>query len=379
MVSGIDDNYFNNNIVSNYKNYSIILRGYDYDELLGYAGTLMGHISGNRRVSGAEIWGAGYYGQPAMEYSLSYDFEAMGSRGLRPYVYYDYLNTSLLDFPVGNAYRDGAAREVVLRSSDVESLDLWHVLNGPASIDSMHVTFSSIGNIVKSRSGLDIRKTGQSYEVCVVYDFIGNRQLQQKMQKELVEWMNAEVLHVGFKAEPGDWRWSDSHKDSYIWLILLIMAVIYVITAVMFESFRLPFPVLSMIFLSYIGTFLVFGLSDITFDQGGFAAFVMLSGIVVNAGIYLIAAWQEVCRDRTLPLSMDKEVRCYVKAYNRKIKPILLTVISTVLGLLPFLSDGPSEVFWFDFAIGTLAGMLTSVIVFVFFLPVFTIHRKSRG
>lgn len=405
-VSGIDENYFNNNVVSNYKSYGIILRGYNYDELLGYAGTLIGRMSGNRRISGPETWSVGYYGQPAMEYSLSYDFEAMGSRGVRPYSYYDYLNTSLFDLPVGSADRDGAAGEVVLRSSDVESLDLWHVLNGPASIDSLDVTLSSIGNIVKSRSGLDIRKTDQSYEVCVVYDFIGSWQLQQKMQKELVEWMNADVLPVGFKAEPRDWRWADSHKGSYIWLILLIMAVIYVITAVTFESFRLPLPVLSMIPLSFIGIFLVFGLSDITFDQGGFAAFVMLSGIVVNAGIYLLAAWQGICRaaagrpcraavSHAAPapdgsadfpdaavacapeLSLEDEIRCYVKAYNRKISPIFFTVISTVLGLLPFLSDGPSEVFWFDFAVGTVVGMLTSVIAFVFFLPVFTVRRHD--
>ena len=44
----------------------------------------------------------------------------------------------------------------------------------------------------------------------------------------------------------------------------------------------------------------------------------------------------------------------YVRAFGRKIHPIMLTVISTILGLVPFLTDGPEEVFWFDFAVGTM-------------------------
>ena len=57
-------------------------------------------------------------------------------------------------------------------------------------------------------------------------------------------------------------------------------------------SFRYPLPVIFMIPISFIGLFLVFGLTDFAFDQGGFAAFVMLSGIVVDAGIYLVTTYQ---------------------------------------------------------------------------------------
>lgn len=373
-VSGIDESYFNNNVVSYFKNSGILLRGYNYDELLRYAGTLVGQLSGNRRISGLEIWSSGRYGRPATEYSLSYDFEAMGSRGIGPYSYYDYLHTSLFDMPVCNVAMDGSPAEVVLRSSAVESLDLWHILNGQAEIDSLSVNLASVGDIVKSRSGLEIRKVNQSYEVRVVYDFIGSWKLQKKTEEDIVRWMNSEVLPVGFKAEETEYRWADRNKGSYIWLILLIMAVIYIITSVTFESFRLPLPVMFMIPVSFIGLFLVFGLSDITFDQGGFAAFVMLSGIVVNAGIYLVASWQEIRAERP---GLDSEVKCYIKAYNRKINPIVLTIISTVLGLLPFLSDGPKEVFWFDFAIGTIAGMLFSVIALFLVLPVFIVHKDS--
>ena len=70
-------------------------------------------------------------------------------------------------------------------------------------------------------------------------------------------------------------------------------------------------------------------------------------------------------------------VRGYVRAFNVKIVPIMLTIISTVLGLLPFLSDGPDEVFWFDFAAGTVSGLVFSIIALVLYLPVFCIRKKN--
>ena len=186
--------------------------------------------------------------------------------------------------------------------------------------------------------------------------------------------MNSSVLPVGYKAEdPRNGLWDDG-KDRYAWLILLIVAVIFTMLAMTFESLRLPLAVIFMIPISFIGLFLTFGLSDLAFDQGGFAAFVMLCGIVVNAGIYIVLTYQEIIRQR--PESAG--VRGYVKAFSRKITPIMLTVISTVLGLVPFLTDGPQEVFWFDFAVGTMGGMLFSLIAVLFVLPVFVLKKKRR-
>ena len=164
----------------------------------------------------------------------------------------------------------------------------------------------------------------------------------------------------------------------------------YVMLAMTFESFRYPLAVIFMVPVSFIGLFLAFGLSDFSFDQGGFAAFVMLSGIVVNAGIYLITTYQSLL-SASVPepvegtTSVTKQtrrpaeaanIRLYVKAYSRKINPITLTIVSTILGLLPFLTDGPEEVFWFDFAVGTISGMLFSILAVIFILPIFCVKRK---
>ena len=89
---------------------------------------------------------------------------------------------------------------------------------------------------------------------------------------------------------------------------------------------------------------------------GAVAAMVMLCGLTVNAGIYLMTEY-------------NNNQHRFIKAYNHKIIPILLTIFSTVCGLVPFLIDGPEERFWFSFAVGSISGLVFSIFALVFVLP----------
>jgi multidrug efflux pump subunit AcrB len=50
--------------------------------------------------------------------------------------------------------------------------------------------------------------------------------------------------------------------------------------------------------------------------------------------------------------------------------PILLTVLSTCFGLVPFLIEGQNEIFWFSLAIGTIGGLVFSMVGVFWILPV---------
>lgn len=69
----------------------------------------------------------------------------------------------------------------------------------------------------------------------------------------------------------------------------------------------------------------------------------------------------------------------YIRAFNSKIIPVALTIISSIIGLVPFLFDGPSEVFWFDFAIGTIAGLVFSIIALLALLPLLAVKRAKQS
>lgn len=368
-IFGIDENGFNNNIVTDYKSHRITLKGYNYQDLKGYAEYLVGYLARNRRVSVPEVWGAGWNGRPKTEFNMTYDFERMAMADVNPYQYYSALALQLYDNPISTVNMNGEQTEIVLRSSEIEDYDYWHVLHTPVLVDEKAVPLKDIGSIDKSLSRVNISKNLQSYEINVCFDFIGSYEQSRKFMNDAVEHMNDEILPIGYKAYNPMGGWWEDNKDKYVWLIFLIVAVIFVMLAAIFESLRLSFSVIFMIPVSFIGLFLTFGLSDFPFDQGGFAAFVMLCGIVVNAGIYILMTFMKQPRH---------DVRSYVRALGIKIIPIMMTIVSTILGLLPFLSDGPQEVFWFDFAIGTIGGMVFSAIALVFVFPVFAIRNPKK-
>ena len=67
---------------------------------------------------------------------------------------------------------------------------------------------------------------------------------------------------------------------------------------------------------------------------------------------------------------------CYITNKNTKVIPIFLTVVSTILGFIPFMVGAEKEGFWFPLAAGTIGGLIMSVIGVFIFLPVFTLKKK---
>lgn len=370
-VYGLDQNSFNNNVVSSYRMYGISLTGYNYDELLDYGAGLAERIAGNRRVQGVEIWGSEYGDRPATEFNLRYDREALTAFGVNPYSYYGVLSSPLFNSRIGSIPYGGGTVPLRLKSSAGDEFDLWHVNNFSMEVGGGKMKLSEVGGVTKELTGIPIRKEDQSYLITVRFDYIGMSEPARRFVEQEVDRMNSQVLPIGYLAKDIGRGWFYDNEDSYAGLILLIIAGIFVLIAVHFNSLRHPLAIIFLIPVSFIGLFLTFGLTGFVFDQGGFAAFVMLSGITVNAGIYLVAAW--------IKSSRRLDIRSYAKAFNRKIWPISLTVLSTILGLVPFLFDGPDEVFWFCFAVGTISGLIFSIIALVFYLPAFACRKPGKN
>ena len=105
------------------------------------------------------------------------------------------------------------------------------------------------------------------------------------------------------------------------------------------------------------------------FGTGGFASLVLLSGLTVNGGIYIISEYKQMMAN-SKNRSASNSICMFVRAYNHKIIAVFLTILSTVLGLIPFFIDGKEEAFWFSFAVGSAGGLLFSVIAIVFVMPI---------
>jgi multidrug efflux pump subunit AcrB len=152
------------------------------------------------------------------------------------------------------------------------------------------------------------------------------------------------------------------------------MGIIFFICAILLESLIQPLAVIATIPLSFIGVFLTFAFFELPFNQGGYASMVLLCGLTVNSALYIINDYNNNNRRQ---LNRSKRAN-YLTAFNHKIIPILLTILSTTLGLIPFLLGGQKEGFWFSLAVGAIGGLVFSVLAIVVWLPVFlTMNSKQ--
>lgn len=373
-TSGVSERGFSNSLGLGRKSHRIGLSGYNYDRLYKYAEMVAEKIKSNKRVNdvGIELGNSDYWqsrDEPASEMYIKYDMEKIALNNLNLRQCYSTL-AALMDEGAVGTYRNKDQRIAIdYHSSERDKFDVWHLMNSYLTVGDRQVCYAHIGEVGKRNAATRITKTNQEYSLQIAFNFMGSYDLSDKFIKQTTEEVNA-ILPVGFRTVNESFGWYDDRGSQY-WLILLIVVIIFFTCSILFESFRQPFVIISLIPISFIGTFLTFYFSGVNFGTGGFASLVLLSGLVVNAAIYVINEYNSFVNRNIERLNRINPVRLYVKAYNHKIIAVLLTILSTVLGLVPFLIDGPkAEEFWFSFAIGTMGGLLFSIIALVFFMPI---------
>lgn len=359
-----DDHSLSNSVEQTRYDHTIPLYGYNYDLLYRYAQVLMDSLKTNKRVTATGLsadWGR----MAGNEYSLELDKEKIVRNNMDVASYSNYLGEQLFNSSIGSVFDGTESTAVRLVSSEADYFDLWHITNDMVVINGVPTRMSDVGSLTKSKTSMTIARENQQYRLNVGYNFIGSSYLCNKMQTEKVKNMN-KILPLGFSvgSERYDYYGEPGRKQTG--LIFIVIIAIFMICSIMTESLVKPLVIIFMIPLGLIGLFLIYPICGAQFGSGGFASMVMLCGIVVNAGIYIMSEYRTVSKR-----SRTTSVRRYIKAYNRKIIPTLLTIVSTILGLVPFLFDGQKEAFWFSFAIGVMGGMAMSVFALVFYFPIF--------
>ncbi|NOU62018.1 efflux RND transporter permease subunit [Marinifilum caeruleilacunae] len=356
---------FSNSLGDGMRNSRITLYGYNYEKLYALANDLQGKILKNPRVKECEVVGSsGWNTRLKYEFNFNADEQLLALNGINYAEIYSYLREVLGASSSTRVMIGGHESKLAFVSDEAESIDLWHLNNAPIQIGEKKLKLSDYAKIEKERVGNDIYKKNQEYQLVVQYDFIGPGKLGNRVMEQYIE-DTEEILPLGYSIKKQDYYgwWGAKDKASY-WLIALVILIIYFICSILLESFTQPLAIIAMIPISFIGVFLTFFLFELNFDQGGYAAFVLLCGISVNAALYIVNDWNISRKNNTKQI-----LKSYVKAYQHKIIPILLTIVSTVLGLVPFLIAGKNEVFWFSLAAGTIGGLLFSLVGIVMYLP----------
>jgi len=142
--------------------------------------------------------------------------------------------------------------------------------------------------------------------------------------------------------------------------------LVYMVMAAVFESFWVPFVIVLMVALVPFGTKFALGLAGLPLDDLAVFGFVLLIGLVVNSGIVMM--------DRALELQRTNgfsRTRAVFTAADTRLRPILMTYLTTVLGLLPMALLGDETSQWRPVAVAIIGGLTSATIVTLLALPSF--------
>lgn len=376
-IYGVGKGYYSGNRNSDRTNFRLKATGYNYDELNAWADTLKQDLLEHPRIQFVTIReNTTYPERKAKQYQLAFNKQKIDLYKESLVNTYNQLSSiTRSKYPDNFLNINGKYMPVRIASRNNAEFDIWDVTHQSLRTQNGNdYNLSAIADIKEVKQEENIFKEDQEYIRRVEFQYTGSQKFGQKYLNQCLDRLENK-LPIGYQFKQKSYSGFFDQKEAkdYTYLLLIIAVLIFMICATLFESWRQPLIILSIVPVSFIGVFLSFYLFDFNFDQGGLASFLLLSGLTVNASIFIINDFNALQKRNNLT-SLEN----YRKAFFQKITPISLTVISTILGFTPFVYKGQDEVFWFALGVGTIGGLIFSLLMIILVLPIFVLNQNDR-
>jgi len=259
------------------------------------------------------------------------------------------------------------AVRLAFRDGDKQSID--QLADLPLyTQDGRRITLGTVANFRIGTSPATIRRTDRQTAVILNANLTEDESLETVRPK-------VEALLGEFDFPPGyNWKFGrgfdrqDETQQMMVTNIMLAIACIFLVMAALFESLLFPFSIiLGSILFSVFGVFLFFAATGTTFSFMASIGIMILIGVVVNNGIVLI---DHVNNLRRQGMARNDAI---VEAGRDRLRPILMTVATTILGLSPLAisttqigGDGPP---YFPMARAIIGGLAFSTVVSLLVVP----------
>jgi HAE1 family hydrophobic/amphiphilic exporter-1 len=236
------------------------------------------------------------------------------------------------------------------------------------STSGERVALEQIAEVTTGFGSTIIRRENRRTSLGITADFVEDADIDEIRK-------NANQLLSAYNFPPGyGWGFGQSFQNqdedmqTMIFNVALAIPLIFIVMAALFESLLYPLSIITSIIFSFIGVVIFFALTGTTFTIMAAIGGLILIGIVVNNGIVLVEHIN-VLRHQGLARTV-----AIVQAGRDRLRPILMTVITTVLGLVPLAigttklaGGGPS---YYPMARAIIGGLIFSTIVSLLIVPV---------
>lgn len=152
--------------------------------------------------------------------------------------------------------------------------------------------------------------------------------------------------------------------ENLTFALILSIVLVYMVLASQFESLLHPFTILLTIPFAVVGAILAFFVLGMPLNMMGYIGIILLGGIAVNNSIMIVDCINQN-KENGMPLR-----EAILDAAERRLRPIMMTTMTTILGLLPLtLGFGESAALRAPIAIAVIGGMVTSTLLTLIIIP----------
>ncbi|MBM9592386.1 efflux RND transporter permease subunit [Leptospira sp. 201903075] len=305
------------------------------------------------------------------EIVLNFDRKKAGSNRLSSSDVANAMKTSLTGSIPTKFLEDDREVDIKVRFDEKDRMDLAQVLSTtfPTSNKSM-VFLSSIIELEERKGETRIYRKNKR-KVATISAKLGKLDTGTAVQRISNKLSNLQ-LPSNYYFEFGEsYKKLQKNQFEMIFLFSLSGIIIYLLLATLFESFYYPlliiFCVPSGIFASL--AFLFF--TRMTLNISVYIGLIMLTGIAVNNAIILV---DSVIKDSSHQNFKTKVINCSLD----RLRPILITTMTTVLGLLPTaISTGSGSQLWRPLGITVVIGLTVSSLFTLYLIPTMLLYKKK--
>lgn len=297
------------------------------------------------------------------ELLIQLDRELLAEKGLTPMEVANKLRKEIQGEIATKFNRGGDKIDIRVRTDQVylqsiEDLKQLSIVEGATPI-----RLCDVARIIEDTGPSDIRRIGQK-RVALITANIEGRDLASVSNEVLETLREVEKPREFFITLGGQNRELSTSYQSLRFALLLAVFLVYVVMASQFESIWLPILVMFSVPLAFIGVVLALFWTNTNLNVMVFLGSIVLAGIVVNNAIVLIDYTNQLV---SRGLSIHDAI---VQAAVVRLRPILMTTLTTVLGLLPMLlSHGEGSELRQPLALTVMAGLSSSTLLTLWIIP----------
>lgn len=300
------------------------------------------------------------------EYQIDFDREKLAMNGLNITTASAYLRNRI-NGSIASKYReDGDEYDIKVRYApefrqSVEDLENIIIYNN----EGKGVRIRDIGKVVERMTPPTIERKNRE-RIITISGVVGPgaalSDLVNATQKELdqIDFPSSVSYVMGGTYEDQQ----DTFSDLGI-LMALIVILVFIVMAAQFESLTDPFVIMFSIPFAFTGIVLGLVITDTPLGVMALIGVIMLMGIVVKNGIVLID-YTILCRERGMSI-----VTSVVTAGKSRLRPVLMTTLTTVLGMVPMaIGTGEGAEMWRSMGMTVAWGLSVSTLITLIIVPV---------